>query len=191
MASENNIAGSIVEIAVPIEILVEHMKRFQELKAKLLDKEDVCIIQGKPYVKRSGWRKFSLAFNLTDEILQREREITEEGFVWRFTVKATAPNGRSVVAVGSCSSTERDFAHDEHDIYAIAHTRAKNRGISDLIGSGEVSAEEMGGGGQNGESNHNNHPDQNSLDAKPSESSPPANPRQEKLLWTGKAQGKV
>ena len=190
MDSENQITtGSIVEIAVPVETLAGHMKRFQELKTKLLDKEDTCVIQGKPYVKRSGWRKFSLAFNLTDEIIQREKEIIEGGFVWRFTVKVTAPNGRSVVAVGSCSSTERDFAHDEHDIYAIAHTRAKNRGISDLIGSGEVSAEEMGGG-QNGENNHNNHPDQNSGTAKVSETSPPANP-QTKLIWKdGKAQGK-
>ena len=31
----------------------------------------------------------------------------------------------------------------EHDVYATAHTRAKNRAISDLVGGGEVSAEEM------------------------------------------------
>lgn len=32
----------------------------------------------------------------------------------------------------------------EHNIVAIAETRAKNRAISDLVGGGEVSAEEMG-----------------------------------------------
>jgi hypothetical protein len=32
---------------------------------------------------------------------------------------------------------------DQHDIMATAETRAKNRAISDLVGGGEVSAEEM------------------------------------------------
>ena len=32
---------------------------------------------------------------------------------------------------------------DEHNIYATAETRAKNRAISDLVGGGEVSAEEL------------------------------------------------
>lgn len=31
----------------------------------------------------------------------------------------------------------------EHNIYAVAETRAKNRAISDMVGGGEVSAEEM------------------------------------------------
>lgn len=35
-------------------------------------------------------------------------------------------------------------AVNEHNIYAIAETRAKNRAISDMVGGGEVSAEEMG-----------------------------------------------
>lgn len=35
-------------------------------------------------------------------------------------------------------------AVNEHNIYATAATRAKNRAISDLVGGGEVSAEEMG-----------------------------------------------
>jgi hypothetical protein len=47
------------------------------------------------------------------------------------------------VGIGTCSTTERKFSKPEHDILAIAHTRAKNRAISDLIGLGEVSAEEL------------------------------------------------
>jgi len=34
-------------------------------------------------------------------------------------------------------------ALNEHNIYAIAETRAKNRAISDMVGGGEVSAEEL------------------------------------------------
>ena len=74
-------------------------------------------------------------------------------------MKCTAPNGRSTVGVGICSIYDKisnkdmsqpsnfmlrqRFSNAEHDIPSTAHTRAKNRAISDMIGAGEVSAEEM------------------------------------------------
>ena len=140
----------IVKPAVPIDEIAAHMQLFQQLKAKLLSKDDVVLIREKPFIKRSGWRKFALAFNISDEIVKAEREDLGEGeYVWRIWVKCIAPNGRTSFGVGSCSTREREsFAHEEHDVYAIAHTRAKNRAISDLIGSGEVSAEEIQGLGE-------------------------------------------
>jgi hypothetical protein len=48
-----------------------------------------------------------------------------------------------VVAVGCASTKERKFVHEAHDPYALAATRSKNRAISDIIGLGEVSAEEV------------------------------------------------
>jgi len=138
-------ASPIVKPATTPEAMVQQMELFERLKAQLLDPNtDICDIKGKPYVKRSGWRKLALAFNISDEIISSEKEEGEDGSVtWRTQVKAIAPNGRTSIGVGACSSRERSFAHPEHDIYAIAHTRAKNRAISDLIGPGEVSAEEM------------------------------------------------
>jgi hypothetical protein len=59
------------------------------------------------------------------------------------TVAIVAPNGKTSVGVGACSSEERSFTHSDHDIRSTAWTRAVNRGISDLIGWGEVSAEEV------------------------------------------------
>mgnify|MGYP001570458946 CR=1 FL=1 len=90
-----------------------------------------------------------------------------------FTVRATAPNGREAEGYHECHLSERccpalesdqcdrakfnkkhkcclptcsGWSHWSHpgDIPATAHTRAKNRAISDLIGAGEVSAEEVG-----------------------------------------------
>ena len=58
-------------------------------------------------------------------------------------VKVSAQNGRFAFGVGACASNERNFSHVEHDTRSTAHTRAKNRAVSDLIGGGEVSAEEM------------------------------------------------
>lgn len=136
----------IVVPAVSAAVMRESMKQFQNLKAGLLDKnKDVATIQNKPYIKRSGWRKLGLAFNLSDEIVKEVRDEIEGGFLWRIWVRVWAPNGRSVLGVGACASVERDFAHLQHDVYATAHTRAKNRALSDMIGSGEVSWEELRG----------------------------------------------
>lgn len=65
------------------------------------------------------------------------------------TLRLRAPNGRTMVGDGSCSVSERrdganSFAHPDHDIIGTAFTRAWNRAVSRAIGTGEVSAEEMG-----------------------------------------------
>ena len=138
-------ASPIVVPAVSAVVMRASMQEFQRLKASLLDKSDVATIQNKPFIKRSGWRKMALAFNLSDEIVKDERVVHNDDFECRIWVKVWAPNGRSVVGIGACSSKERNFAHVEHDVYATAHTRAKNRALSDMIGSGEVSWEELRG----------------------------------------------
>lgn len=140
---ENNL--SIIELPVSLTKIVSGMEVFTELKQKILSEVDKQKIGDKIYIKRSGWRKLAFAFNISDEIIKSEKELlADNAFVWRIWVKTTAPNNRYVVGIGSCSSNERAFAHVEHDVYATAHTRAKNRAISDILGSGEVSAEEMG-----------------------------------------------
>jgi len=102
-----------------------------------------CLISGKPYLKKSGWRWIAVHFQLSDEIIAEKLEQKKDVFVWRITVRVTSPNGRFTTGVASCSSKERQFAHLEHDVYSTAHTRAKNRAISDMVGGGEVSAEEI------------------------------------------------
>lgn len=139
---------AIIPIVVPplsIPEVLNHFNKIQELKRSLIDrKTDVIQIAGKPYILKSGWRKLAFAFNLNDEIIREEKEATPDGeTIWRMWVKVTAPNGREVVAVAAASTAEREFAHEEHDPYAMCHTRAKNRAISDILGLGEVSAEEI------------------------------------------------
>lgn len=110
----------------------------------MLDPSDYAEIQGKKYKKRSAYRKLARAFGISDEIVKEEKEqIDEKNFMWRIHVKASSTIGRSAIGVGACSTRERNFAHVDHDVYAIAHTRAKNRAISDLLGAGEISAEEI------------------------------------------------
>jgi hypothetical protein len=58
-------------------------------------------------------------------------------------VKAISPDGRYAEGFGNCSKFERGFTKHNHDIPSTAMTRAINRAVSDLIGAGEVSAEEI------------------------------------------------
>lgn len=144
---------------VNVDGAVEFWDNYQELTKALLDESDY---QGTQFKKKSAWRKYATAFNLSDEII-KEEEIrepdTQQIITSKVWVKCTAPNGRSTVGVGICSIYDKisnkdmsqpsnfmlrqRFSNAEHDIPSTAHTRAKNRAISDMIGAGEVSAEEM------------------------------------------------
>lgn len=130
-------------LATP-DAALEAWQAFQDLKAKLITEDDIQHISGRNFVKKAGWRKIAAAFGISTECVAEEREeLKPSGFLWRVRVRATAPNGRFAEGTAGCASTERRFSHVEHDVYAQAYTRACNRAISDLVGGGEVSAEEM------------------------------------------------
>ena len=141
-----------VEIVAPIDVnrLAEAFKTFQEFKQRLLTKDDSVTIGGRQYLKKSAWRKWALACSVSDEIISFDRvppqgKDQDGNFSYRVVVRAFhEKSGRSSVGVAVASKKEKkDWAHEEHDIFALAHTRAKNRAIADLVGGGEVSAEEM------------------------------------------------
>lgn len=143
---------------VNVDGAVEFWDNYQELTKALLDESDY---QGTQFKKKSAWRKYATAFNLSDDIIKEEeiRDENQQIITSKIWVKCTAPNGRSTVGMGVCSifdkiskndhtqptnfELRKRFSNAEHDIPSTAHTRAKNRAISDMIGAGEVSAEEM------------------------------------------------
>src|SRR5579875_931507 len=143
-------SGVLRPVASPEEVLAA-WAQFQELKRSLLTLDDYQEVQGRARIKKSGWRKIAAAFGISDQLLREERREcvgpgpNERYFVWEVAVRAIAPNGRYADAVGACASNERRFAHPDHDVRAVAHTRAKNRAVADLVGGGEVSAEELEG----------------------------------------------
>lgn len=117
---------------------------FLNIKKRLLDVDDYQRIGDTKFIRKSGFRKLSVVFNLSDQIVEQEKTVREdESFYWRVVTRVTAPNGRTSVGVGICDSKERNFAHIEHDVYSTAHTRSKNRATSDMVAGGVVSAEEM------------------------------------------------
>jgi hypothetical protein len=136
--------GGIVRPAVTAQQALAAWNEFQKLKRAILSKSDIVNINGKDRIIKSGWRKFATFYNLTDKIVEETREsLPEGGHLWKIKVVCRAPNGREVEGVGIAASTEKKFSHPEHDVYALAHTRSKNRAISDMIAAGEVSAEEI------------------------------------------------
>jgi len=135
----------IVAPASPERVLAA-MKAFEWFKSNALTPNDYQPIAGKNYIKKSGWMKIALACNVSLEKREERVEDLESGVrVYHYTYRAIAPSGRFADAVGSASTDEREFTHEVHDVRALAQTRACNRAISNLVGGGEVSAEEMVG----------------------------------------------
>ena len=125
---------------------LEVIRAFQELKQKVLDANDIVIISGKQYIKRSGWRKIAMAFNLSTEVVKIERDKIDNVYVVRAIARAKTPMDRISEEVGVCDSTEFERGNLQgtlHNIETKAVTRAINRAISNLVGGGEISAEEI------------------------------------------------
>ena len=136
--------NALANIEPTITQVLEHYKKFQVLKKEILNKpEHIVQINNKPYIKRSGWQAIALAFNISTKIVEEQREEKEKSFGYRILVEAKASNGRTAIGDGACFSNERAFAHLEHDVHAVAVTRATNRAISNICGSGEVTADEI------------------------------------------------
>jgi len=145
LASEIEKAENSFVNIEPTELQVlAHYHKFEFLKQKILKQtEHFIMINNKPYIKRSGWQAIALAFNISTKITKEEREEKGKDFGYRIWVEARASNGRTAVGDGACFSNERTFAHVEHDVHAVAVTRATNRAISNIVGSGEVAVEEL------------------------------------------------
>lgn len=135
-------------------------------------KNHIMDIQGKPFRKKAYWRALAVAFNLhvqpvVDEFFQiGSIETMDEDWGYRITYKATTSTGRAAYGDGACMRSEK-LVYDyewknnrrgkrlsvnegktadnatHHNVRGHAHTRAYNRAVSNLVGFGEVSAEEV------------------------------------------------
>lgn len=137
------VVAPIVTPAVSPEEAVAAWKKYEALKVSIISDEDIQVIEGKKFLKKSYWRKIATFFNLSCECVKEDRIKDAAGLTYLVTYKATATNGRHTYGDGSCSSKEKRLVKTEHNTRAIAHTRACNRAVSNLVGGGEVSAEEV------------------------------------------------
>ena len=153
---EEPIGTSLVPIEpgltmIDVDGAVAAWEAYQDLCRRILNDTDYAEIAGLKARKRSGWAKLRRFYGVTIMVTEQQRtpRFSEwepgQAFVYRFTVTGRLGD-RVEEGDGACESTELEgsnFAPTEHNVRAKALTRAKNRVTSDLIGGGEVSAEEL------------------------------------------------
>lgn len=115
------------------------------LKQEIAEKNDIQKIGNNEFYKKSYWRKTATFFNLSVEIIKEDQETIGNNIIYNFTCRATAPNARFSDGSGSCDLMEKGRRNSIHNTRATAETRAYNRAVSNLVGGGEVSAEEVNG----------------------------------------------
>lgn len=155
--------NNVILPAVTGDEALKIWKLYQDLIVKICDDNDYQMIEGKRFRKKSGWRKIARFFNLSVEEVSSCHETIGRTFAWHFSMKAIAPNGQYATGVGSCDAYEKATKvnggykrwnkykkqwedakpNSIHNIRSTAETRAYNRAISNLIGGGEVSADEI------------------------------------------------
>lgn len=163
-------------VVKPLASAQEAVAAFQEyveLTAALLKPSDYQTYTDKGQIKRfkkkSAWRKLRRFYGFNLELREErighrhdknscprilipgEQDCGCPTVYARYVVRATDPRtGQYVDGIGISSLTEmknRIFTKPDHEIPATAYTRAANRAISDIIGAGEDSAEEVRGSG--------------------------------------------
>lgn len=134
---------------INVDQAIAEWNDYQRLCREILNDEDYAIIGDRKARKRSGWAKLRRFYNISTRITWEERvpPLREwepgQSFMYLFTVSGQIGN-RVEFADGTCESEELEhIAPTEHNCRSKALTRALNRLTSNLIGGGEVSAEEL------------------------------------------------
>jgi hypothetical protein len=167
MSSTNLAIVESPALALPAPIyggpaMAQALIAYRELQ-RALDQsmpDQILDLGGRQFRKKGYWRALSVAFNLSVDLVEERREVHgqfddgRENFGYVVVCRATAPNGRTAVGDGSVFAIEkarRDVGNkwaalpaqaSEHNVRSHAVTRAYNRAVSNLVGFGEVSAEE-------------------------------------------------
>lgn len=127
--------------------VVEALKEYQRIQAQLDAAMPDCIqdIRGRKFRKKVYWRGIATAFNLDVAQVSESLERGEKDWGYVVSYRATAPNGRFADGDGACFASEKRGQGQAtvHNVRSHAHTRAFNRAVSNLVGFGEVSAEEV------------------------------------------------
>ena len=151
---------SLVMPVAGVSEIVRATRVFEDTCRAILRRTDWQEAGDGMFVVRSGWRRLSLAYGISDELLDRVVETAEDGAIVRVTtiMRAKAPNGRSSTGVGVCSLKEKccdrttcrnrkqwhshcradcdgraHWTAPDHVLSATSFTRALSRAISDLV----------------------------------------------------------
>lgn len=142
----------LIKPAGSIEETVEAFQAYQSLRDKLGTPDDFQTIPARggnrTFPKKSYVRKVQRYFGLSAELIKDEPVIVKDKLIgWTATVRAKhLPTGAYQDGDGSCGIEEKsrgDMQPTIHNLRSHAVTRAKNRAVMDLVGFGDVTADEM------------------------------------------------
>lgn len=141
----------IIRPLVDLDGAVDAFNEYQKLKQRLRGPGDFIAFKDRSGNDKEAptkqWRsKLTRFFGISCDIVREEMEVLNDGsFVVRVTAKASAPNGLYMFGDGSCWSKTKEGGSGDlyHNTRSHAITRAKNRAVLELVGFGEVSAEEI------------------------------------------------
>jgi hypothetical protein len=131
------------------EEMIEALEAYQKLQSAL-DKrmpEEIVVFNKTAFRTKKYWLTIARAFNLSVGAIEgtEKRIVTEDGD-WGYSViyRAIAPGGAYADGDGAVMVSEKHGnSGTVHNVRGHAHTRARNRAISNLCGFGEVSSDEI------------------------------------------------
>ncbi len=141
----------VVEMAISVDELKKRMDALEEIKTKILKETDFAKFKdskGKEIkaIRKTGWLKFAVAFNLTTVVTKEEKVLQGNDllrYAWHITVQCIAPNGRIAEEIGVCDNYMDRPNQPEHVIKTMAKTRATSRAISVMVGAADTNADDM------------------------------------------------
>src|SRR5690242_7488372 len=77
LANRQGADTSLIRPVASADEVLAAWRQFQDIKRSLLTLEDYQDIQGRPRIKKSGWRKIAAAFGISDALLREERREVE------------------------------------------------------------------------------------------------------------------
>lgn len=157
-----------ISAACTLDEAIATFELFEEAKKRILKDTDVIWIGpngrpvgkdqgGSPHIRRPGWCRLARFFRVSWKVisndgspmLSTDKDGKSKGYIYRAIVHGTHPSGASVIQSGFATSTDPFFtkggrkAADEEDVAMKAETVGISRVVSNILGSGEVSAEEI------------------------------------------------
>lgn len=130
------------------------LEKFFNLRVQLMEQSErslKALIRTTKKKRKRGqsWEEFDVKeveyYPLEAELAPKANEEVKVTVVFSAVYRAIAENGAYVDADGHADIWEKGYPNSYHNAKATAGTRAKNRAISDLVGGGEESAEEVTG----------------------------------------------
>lgn len=152
-STEIVLSGPLEAVFQKPELVQENIRIFRTALPKLLDpKVDMSKIQGKDFIRKSGWNVINGYFNVKTHPTKSWRNEYPDGEYAIIVVVEAIKEGRSVSRSATCTSQEmkakhhgENYASLESNCYGMAETRAVGRASAAWYMVGDVSAEEVEG----------------------------------------------